>query len=105
MIAGHYYDPRHGRCLRRVTCTSPTTYTIYGVYGRDEVPHTHRLWTATMTAVRTDPRGNTHLTVDFSGKPIKCERHMTAVYRRRELVWSDGNVWHQLYVHPRQLQP
>ena len=102
MIAGYYYDPLHGGCLRRVTRTSPTMYTITGVYGSDEVPHTHKLWTATMTVVRTDPN-DIHVTVDFSGKPIKRDRHMTAVYRHRKLVWSDGNVWKQLYVHPRQL--
>ena len=46
----------------------------------------------------------TTLRVDFAGKPGKKPRFMTAVYADRRLRWvEDGNVWHRLYVHPRQL--
>jgi len=96
MIHGLYYDRLHGHCLRRVERVSPTTYRVVGVYGDDEAPLTHRAWTATIRT--TDGH---RLAVDFAGKPIKTNRFMTAVYRDRQIHWSDGNVWRQLYVPPR----
>lgn len=100
-MQGWYYDPLHGHCLRRVRRVSPDVYEITGVYGNDE-PHTHRSWTASMTVLEHGK--STRLQVDFAGKPIKKNRFMTAVYKDRKIHWKeDGNVWHQLYVHPRQL--
>ena len=102
-MQGLYYDPLHGRCLRSVRRVSSRAYEVVGVYGSDEDPHTHRPWTAVMTALDGDDEEGTRLRVDFAGKPLKKNRFMTAVYRRREIHWDDGNVWLQLYTHPRQL--
>jgi hypothetical protein len=98
---GFYYDPLHGHCLRTVTRTSQNTYRIVGVYGDDEYPLTHGVWTATIRveAIRGEEMD---LRIDFSGKPIKTNRFMTAVYRQRCIHWDDGNVWRQLFVHGRQ---
>ena len=32
MVAGIYFDPWHGGCLRRIVKTAEDTYKIYGVY-------------------------------------------------------------------------
>lgn len=101
-MQGWYHDPLHGHCLRRVRRISPDVYEVIGVYGNDEAPSTHRAWTARMTVLQRS--GDTiRLTVDFAGKPTKKNRCMTALYKNRCIHWiEDGNVWHQLFVHPRQ---
>ena len=104
---GLYYDPLHGHCLRKIERMSPDEYRIVGVYGDDEKPHTHNMWTATMRVIERTGEGKREvirLRVDFAGKPIKKNRFMTAVYRDRRIKWvEDGNEWRQLFVHPRQL--
>ena len=100
---GLYYDPLHGHCLRKVERTSPDTYRIVGVYGDDEQPRTHQLWTATMRVTERRGDDEIRLRVDFAGKPIKKNRFMTAVYSKRRIRWlEDGNEWKQLYSHPAQ---
>lgn len=101
-MQGVYFDPLHGGCLRRVRRTSPRTYVVHGVYGDDEAPRTWGHWTATATVVSHEGDA-VHLRVDFSGKPGKTPRVLTARYARRAICWEDGNVWTQLYVHPMQL--
>lgn len=102
-MQGLYHDPLHGHCLRRIVRTSPMTYRIVGVYGSDE-PHTHRVWSASMRVIDQSADAGIRLAVDFSGKPTKTNRLMTAVYKNRTLRWvEDGNVWHQLFVHSSQL--
>jgi len=117
---GYYHDPKHGHGLRRVRrrwATKGTfgwgvpcyndddaSYEVIGVYGDDEAPHTHGKWTARMTVRRVDADGTLHLDVDFAGKPLKTTRWLTARYQNRRIHWSDGNVWHKLYVHPSQLR-
>ena len=107
-MEGHYADPKHGHCLRRIYKQSPTRYLIVGVYGNDEAPKVGEMWTAT---VHMDPtpswRGYHRLTVDFGGKTLLTHRVM---YRaqwwpsRRVIAWEDGNRWHKLFVHHTQLR-
>lgn len=103
-LLGHYYDPKHGGCLRFVRPLGPNQCLIDGVYGDDE-PHTHSPWWAEITVLS---RGSYSwkLQVDFRGKPTKRDRFLTATYhpRRREIRWCDGNTWRQLYTHSSQLQ-
>jgi hypothetical protein len=97
---GWYYDPLHGGCLRRIRRTGRRgVYRIVGVYGDDEAPHTGRAWTATVYRAGDDD----HLRVDFSGKPTKAERVMSARLTPRAIHWSDGNIWTRLYAHSSQM--
>lgn len=99
---GLYFDPLHGNCLRKVERISGDLYRIVGVYGDDEQPHTHQVWTATMR-VQERTGDEIRLRVDFAGKPIKKNRFMTAVYSKRRIRWvEDGNEWKQLYSHGSQ---
>lgn len=102
MIQGWYYDPKHGGCLRVVRRASADTYVIHGVYGDDE-PGTHGYWSAVARATGRDGE-RTHLEVDFAGKPIKPDRFLCATHRGRKIRWEDGNTWHKLFVHPRQVR-
>lgn len=99
-LHGWYHDPLHGHGLRRVRRIRPHLYEIVGVYGDDE-PYTHRPWIAMMTLLEDGK-----YSVDFAGKPTKTKhKTMTVLYKNRKLHWiEDGNVWDQLYVHPRQLR-
>ena len=99
---GLYFDPLHGHCLRKVERTSHDTYRIVGVYGDDEQPLTHKVWTATMRVIERNGK-EIRLRVDFAGKPMKKNRFMTAVYSDRRIRWvEDGNEWKQLYSHASQ---
>lgn len=104
-FTGFFFDPLHGGCLRRIVKTGGRFYKIKGVYGKDE-KDTHKYWYADVFFKNKE---DTHyvLEVDFrTGKKNKTYNTvMSAVYipTRRELHWSDGNVWKQLYVHKNQL--
>lgn len=97
-VEGFYYDPKHGNCLRRILRSGLNTYTIQGVYGDDEKGATGTPWTAIMTETRPGI-----FSIDFSGKPTKRTRVMTARLVERRLRWSDGNEWRSLYYNARQL--
>ena len=97
MLAGWYYDPLHGGCLREIRRNHGThTFTILGVYGDDEAPRTHQPWTARVFATDVD-RDVWQLRVDFGGKPGKQPRYLSAIFRDRKIEWEDGNTWIQLY--------
>ena len=105
-LAGFYHDPKHGGCLRRITRYGGA-YRIHGVYGDDE-PRTHGYWHASL-AVASRTRDAWDLRVDFSvGKPIKADDPLlrgTFEPAHRRIRWEDGNAWHQLFAHARQLRP
>ena len=118
MVAGLYFDPWHGGCLRRVVKTGRDTYAIHGVYGRDDkdtIPRgveydpeapilTHRYWRADLRLCET--QGHRHvLIVDFSRKAGKKRVVYRAVYdeQKRVIEWDDTNEWKQLYFSPMQL--
>ena len=103
MLQGWYHDPLHGHCLRRIRRLSSDRYRITGVYGDDE-PHTGQTWYAIVSVTSVTGDGDRLLQVDFSGKPTKTDRFMTARWSKRRIHWSDGNVWTMLYVSPKQLR-
>ena len=118
MVAGVYFDPWHGGCLRRIVHIDADTYGIHGVYGRDAgLPEpegveydpepsawTNRYWFATCRIVSTE-KNQSELHVDFTAKPNKKRKHYTATHDADERVikWDDGNRWKQLYYHRAQL--
>ncbi len=119
MIAGFYFDPWHGGCMRRIAKTKvKNRYKIYGVYGNDEhirVPKnveynfeasdmTHKYWYATLEVC--DERNDFYyLKVFFGGKPGKKRLHYDAIYdkRKRSITWDDTNTWKQMYYHTKQI--
>lgn len=102
IMEGHYYDPKHGGCLRRVVRRDDRIYDIYGVYGDDEQPSTGMAWHVTARVFRTTPH-LTYILVDFSEKAkapgSQGQTRYVAVHnrQRRCISWSDGNHWRQLY--------
>ena len=105
-MQGHYYDPKHGGCLRRVTARDAqgASYLIEGVYGDDEAPWTGEAWFAVAYAVPSGPTSFS-LVVDFVGKR-KPNRFLTATYdaRERRIRWCDGNAWVRLFTHESLLR-
>ena len=95
-VCGHYFDPKHGGCLRwvRRTCTQGR-YEVVGVYGSDE-PNTGRRWTACLSV---SARG---AVLDFVGKPEKMgkDRTIALTVHPRSFSFADGNTWHKMHVHP-----
>ena len=118
MIAGIYFDPWHGGCLRRIVKTANGAYTIHGVYGNDDnvrMPShveydpeaselTHRYWRATLRVRETEGHRHT-LIVDFSSKVGKKRVLYSAVYdeKKRVIEWDDTNTWTQMYYNRKQL--
>ena len=118
MVAGFYFDPWHGGCLRRIVKIGKDTYKILGVYGNDEttkvaqnleydpepVSATHKYWFATLQ-VHKKKDNLQYLTIDFTGKQGKKRFQYTAVYdaKKRVIDWDDTNTWKQLYYHNKQL--
>ena len=118
MVAGFYFDPWHGGCLRRIVKVGERDYKIHGVYGNDDTVRrprhveyhsesskmTHKYWYATLRVHET--KNNVlHLKVHFGGKPDKPRVEYDATYdpRLRIIQWDDTNVWQQVYYNPRQL--
>ena len=97
-LAGYYYDPKHGGCLRRVHDDGR----IVGVYGSHETGTPGTVWTAHASAIHGDPIWN--LRVDFSGKPLKRNHFLFARFSNHSIRWQDGNEWKKLYVHPQQFR-
>lgn len=118
MVAGFYFDPRHGGCLRRIVKVGADAYKIYGVYGSDEGVQvarnveydpepselTHNFWHASLR-VQKKTEHLQHLAVDFTGKAGKKRLQYTAIYdaKKRTIDWDDTNTWKQLYYHDKQL--
>lgn len=119
MLAGFYYDPWHGGCLRRIIKVNEDTYRILGVYGNDESTKvskkleydpepssmTNKFWNATL--VVTEKKEDVYkLNVDFSQKKGKQRFTYNAMYvvKERVIKWDDSNTWKQLYYHPKQLR-
>ena len=109
-IAGLYYDPKHGGCLRRVR--APTwaerrcgaDAVVLGVYGTDEARH-GLPWTATLS-FRGPASAARPLSVDFGGKEERTHaRAFSATWwpARGAIVWQDGNTWRKLPFHRSQL--
>lgn len=103
-MQGHFYDPLHGGCLRRVRSVGAGAYRIDGVYGDDEAPLTWRAWHATARVEGCTAAAWT-LLVDFHGKE-RPTRFATATYEpsKGRICWDDGNVWKRLFTHPVQLR-
>lgn len=119
MIAGFYFDPWHGGCLRRIVHLRGYTYRIYGVYGnerktqvllRDYDPEpsfmTDRPWDATLHVLKKQGHFY-HLSVNFTGKRGKKRVLYSARYdaERRVIEWDDTNMWRQMYYNDTQLFP
>ena len=119
MLAGFYYDPWHGGCLRRILKVSENTYKILGVYGNDDSTRvskkleydpepasmTNKFWHAKLVIVEKNDNSY-QLCVDFSEKEGKKRFRYKAIYIMKERVikWDDTNVWKQMYHHPKQLR-
>lgn len=106
-LAGFYFDPKHGGCLRRIVRRGDGRYKVLGVHGDDEDPP-HQYWYA-MIDVRASASASEEcsLAVDFSGKPSKATKRMEATWNRRKrcIYWEDGNTWQKLFVHWKQFIP
>jgi len=102
-ITGFYSDPKHGHCLRRIRNVS-TKIRIDGVYGDDE-PDTNGYWYAYIKIVGSSSNYY-NLEVDFTGKPIKKKKILTAKWYPSErcIQWEDGNTWKKLYHNFKQIQ-
>ena len=102
MMQGWYFDPNHGGCLRRVEKIAHG-FRIHGVYGDDEMPLTHRPWSAVATKHPT--KQHTYL-VDFAGKHLLAHKRVYEARwdgKRRRLSWEDGNTWFHMFAHHSQL--
>ena len=109
-IAGLYYDPKHGGCLRRVRAPTRAERrcgadaVVLGVYGTDEARH-GLPWTATLS-FRGPASTARPLSVDFGGKEERThERVFSATWwpARGAIAWQDGNTWRKLSFHHSQL--
>jgi hypothetical protein len=103
-LAGAYYDPKHGGCLRTIRHVEDNMWTIEGSYGDDEEAEPGTPWRARlykMMVYREDrhEEESKFLTVDFLGKKTSHSRVYHALWcpLAREIHWEDGNVWKQLY--------
>lgn len=119
MLAGFYYDPWHGGCLRRILRVNQDTYKILGVYGNDDSTRvskrveydlepalmTNKFWHAKLIVVKRE-EDSYLLSVDFSEKRGKKRFHYKATYvvKERVIKWDDTNIWKQMYYHPKQLR-
>jgi hypothetical protein len=119
MLAGFYYDPWHGGCLRRILKVNEDTYRILGVYGNDETTNvskkleydpepsfmTNKFWHARLVVMEKN-EDIYKLSVDFSEKEGKKRFTYKATYvvKERIIRWDDSNVWKQLYYHSKQLR-
>lgn len=93
-MEGHYFDPKHGGCLRKIKKISDGEYKIIGAYGDDE-PDTGKKWTASVLATK---KTNLYY-VDFTGKAHVKHGHymMKWIPSKRRIKWEDGNVWVLMY--------
>ena len=112
-IAGFYYDPRHGGCLRAVALTSRRGDTahdlvIRGVYGTNELEPLGTPWRGVMDVVSKTGSPDLHMLVRFVGKrkPEPEDLVMKARYISKTgcIHWSDGNMWRPMVAHPSQFQ-
>ena len=96
-VAGVYYDPNHGACVRTVTLLEPGIWQVTGYYGIHEASSPGRVWQAHMRLAHPD--NHRHLLVDFYKKRVSHERVYSALWcpSTREIHWEDGNVWKKLY--------
>lgn len=106
-IAGFYYDPHHGGCLRRVAAPEGGGFLpILGVYGDDELHPPGHFWSARAFA-SPQAEGGIPLTVHFRGKekPEGWDVTLEATFdvATRQIRWADGNVWLPLHAHRAQL--
>ena len=111
-LEGFYFDPLHGGCLRHIVVdsrreenTDQCYYTVWGVYGSDEVSK-GKFWTAKIVLEkRVRFLGYQKMYVDFAGKEeITHGRQYRAKWwpRERRIKWQDGNTWKKMFVHQRQ---
>lgn len=101
-LAGLFYDPKHGGCLRKVTLPYANRVVVRGVYGSDEVAP-GAPWVVAGTVERKNADGTWVIRFDFRTKKDRTKDSYVAVWRpqRRSLEWDDGNCWRQMHVHPR----
>ena len=102
-LAGYFYDPKHGGCLRRVRVRG-SRVTVRGVYGADEAAP-GAPWTTTGVVERRLPDGTWEVRFDFRAKADRARDAYVARWRpaRRALEWDDGNCWRQMHFHATQL--
>ena len=100
-IAGAYYDPKHGACLRTISYVKDNIWLIQGYYGDDELEAPGTPWQAHVyqMIVHDQPAYSNFLTVDFFEKKTNHSRLYNALWcpSVREIHWEDGNVWKRLY--------
>lgn len=107
-LEGHYFDKKHGGCLRFIHRLSGAgRYMIRGVYGNDELAPPGTPWTAIVYVRESDAKKEIPLKVDFSAgkkKPGEKDLVMEATFalRTKKITWADGNVWVPCYCHPQQ---
>ena len=94
----HFYDPKHGGCLRVFTTTQKQVSIIKGAYGNDE--DSKGYWFAEVTHIpETIIDGQKYnLIVDFNlKKGLTHKQKLYAYMKNRKIKWEDGNVWIEMY--------
>ena len=103
-LAGHYFDPKHGGCLRTISNASGPRYVVLGVYGHDEPPYAPgSFWSAVVETKALEGGETIPCVVRFTGKR-NGEKVMLAKFHvhSKTLHFEDGNTWIPMYANAKQ---